>query len=155
MRKDTLLWTDVLGKDTNIKPAALITSDHLAWLLFRVYIIEVFGVRQTQSIVLPWCKNLRHRYCLISRYCYEIQGSSHYIYIYIYIYITGLDIYIYIYIYIYIKSASENSGCGLFANRIYEEYHINLWECSMNGYCYISFSFQVYITKLTNQTYAV
>ena len=53
--------------------------------------------------------------------------------------------YIYIYIYIYIQSASEDSGCGLFAYRIYEEFHINLWECSMYGYCYIFFSIQVYI----------
>ena len=30
------------------------------------------------------------------------------------------------YIYIYIQSASENSGCGLFTLRIYEEFHINL-----------------------------
>ena len=33
---------------------------------------------------------------------------------------------LYIYIYIYIQSASENTGCGLFIYRIYEEYHINL-----------------------------
>ena len=36
-------------------------------------------------------------------------------------------IYIYIYIYICkIQSVSEDSGCGLFICRIYEEYHINL-----------------------------
>ena len=33
-----------------------------------------------------------------------------------------------------IESASEDSGCGLFANRIYKEFRINLWECSMYGY---------------------
>ena len=26
----------------------------------------------------------------------------------------------------------------------YEEYHINLCECSMYGYCYIIYSLQVY-----------
>ena len=79
------------------------------------------------------------------------------VYIYIYIYIDDLR-YIYIYIYIYIRdiqSTSEDSGCGLFVYRIYEEYHINLSECSMHGYCYISFSFQVYITKLTYREYIV
>ena len=30
----------------------------------------------------------------------------------------------------------------------YKEFHINLWECSMNGYYYIYFPMQVYITKL-------
>ena len=45
---------------------------------------------------------------------------------------------IYIYIYISnIQSVSEDSGCGLFVYIIYEEYQINLCECSMNGYCYI------------------
>ena len=45
------------------------------------------------------------------------------------------------YIYISnIESASEDSGCGLFAYRIYEEYHINLCECSLYGYCYITFA---------------
>ena len=44
--------------------------------------------------------------------------------------------YIYIYTYVYnIQSASEDSGCGLFFYRIYEEYHINLCECWMYGYC--------------------
>ena len=61
----------------------------------------------------------------------------------------------YIYIYIYIQSAFEDSGCGLFAYRIYGVYHINLYECSMYGFCYISFSFLVYITKLTYRVYAV
>ena len=64
--------------------------------------------------------------------------------------VRGLTEYIY-----NIQSASEDSGCGLFAYRIYEEYQINLCECSMYGYCYISFSFQVYITKLTNRAYIV
>ena len=54
----------------------------------------------------------------------------------------------YIYIYIYIQSASKESGCGLFVHRMYEEFHINLWECSMYGCCYIFFSIQVYLTKL-------
>ena len=36
-----------------------------------------------------------------------------------------------------IQSASENNGCGLFVYRIYEEFHINLCECSTYGYCYI------------------
>ena len=47
--------------------------------------------------------------------------------------------YIYIYIYIYIsnvQSASEGSGCGFFLYRIYEEYHKNLCDSSMYGYCY-------------------
>ena len=57
--------------------------------------------------------------------------------------------------YIYIQSASEDSGYGLFTYRIYEEYHINLCECLMYGYCYKSFSFQVYITKLTSRAYTV
>ena len=36
-----------------------------------------------------------------------------------------------------ISSASEDNGCRLFVYRIYEVFHINLWECSMYGYCYI------------------
>ena len=39
-----------------------------------------------------------------------------------------------------IHSASEDSGCGLLLYRIYEEYHINLSECSMYGCCYITYS---------------
>ena len=54
-----------------------------------------------------------------------------------------------VYIYIYNQSASEDSGCGLLAYGIYEEYHINLWEYSIYTYWYISFSIPVYITKLT------
>ena len=72
--------------------------------------------------------------------------------------IENIPIYIYIYIYIYIstiQSASEDSGCGLFVYRIYDEYRINIWECSMYGYCYISFSFQVYIIKRTHRAYVV
>ena len=45
------------------------------------------------------------------------------------IYYIQSNIYIYIYIYIYISnilSASEDNGCGLFACRIYEGFHINL-----------------------------
>ena len=56
-------------------------------------------------------------------------------------------------IYIYdIQSASEDNGYGLFAYRIYEEFHISLLECSMYGNCYI-FSIKVYITKLTYRAY--
>ena len=43
-------------------------------------------------------------------------------------------------IYIYISnilSVSEDYGCGLFMYGIYDGFHINLWECSMYGYCYI------------------
>ena len=47
-----------------------------------------------------------------------------------------------------IQSASEDNGCGLFAYRINEEFHINLWECLMYANCYI-FSIQVDITNLT------
>ena len=53
-----------------------------------------------------------------------------------------------------IQSTSEDNGCGLFAYRIYEEFYISLWECSMYGYRYI-FSIQVYITKLTYRAYTV
>ena len=38
-----------------------------------------------------------------------------------------------------IQAASKDSGCGLFMYRIYEGYPINLWECSLYGYCYIFF----------------
>ena len=58
-------------------------------------------------------------------------------------------------IYIYIQSASEDSGWGLFAYTIYEEYQINLCDCSMYGHRYISFSFQLYIIKLTYRAYKV
>ena len=34
-------------------------------------------------------------------------------------------------------SAFEGTGCGLFAYKIYEEFHINQWECLMYGYYYI------------------
>ena len=57
-----------------------------------------------------------------------------------------IHIYIYIYIYIYtpvISTQRPKTMCGLFTNRIYEEFHIILWECSMYGYCYI-FLIQVY-----------
>ena len=54
-----------------------------------------------------------------------------------------------------IQSASEDSGCGLLAYRIYEEYHINLCECSLYVYCYIFFSIKVYIRKLTYRGYTV
>ena len=66
-------------------------------------------------------------------------------------------IHIYIYIYIYIsniQSAFEDDGNGLFVHIIYEEFHINLWEGSMYGHCYI-FSIQVYITKLTYRAYTI
>ena len=33
-----------------------------------------------------------------------------------------------------------NSGCELFLYRIYEEYYINLSQCSMYCYCYITYS---------------
>ena len=58
------------------------------------------------------------------------------------------------YIYIYIQSASEDNRCGLFTYRIYEELHINLWECSIYGYCYI-FPIKVYIIKLTYRAYTM
>ena len=60
------------------------------------------------------------------------------------------SIYIYIYIYILVISSQrpKTMGVGLIAYRIYEEFHINLWECSMHGNCYI-FPIQVYIIKLT------
>ena len=54
-----------------------------------------------------------------------------------------------------IQSISEDSGCELFVYRIYEEFHINLCVCSMYGYCYISFSFQIYVTELTYRAYTV
>ena len=38
-----------------------------------------------------------------------------------------------------ILSVSEDSGCWLFVYRIYEEFYVNLCECSIYGYCYISF----------------
>ena len=53
----------------------------------------------------------------------------------------SIFLHIYIYIYIYFQSASEDNGCGLFVYRIYEAFHINLWEWSMYGYCYIFFFF--------------
>ena len=69
-----------------------------------------------------------------------------YIYIYVCMYVYEKGIYICEHIkyidYIYIsntQSASEDSGCGLFTYRIYEEFHINLWEFLMYGYCYIFF----------------
>ena len=49
---------------------------------------------------------------------------------------------------------SEDSGCGLFVHRIHEEFHINLQECSMYGYCYV-FPIQVYITQLTYRAYTM
>ena len=61
-----------------------------------------------------------------------------------------LLIYIYIYIYIYISSRpSKNIRCVLFMYRIYEEFHINQWECSMYSLCYI-FLFQVFKIRLTS-----
>ena len=103
-----------------------------------------------------------HKYIHIHVYLYI------YIYIYTYMYIyTHIYRYIYIciydriggknYIYVYIsniQSVSKDSWCGLFVYRIYEELHINRWECSMYGnYCI--FSIQVYITKLTYRVYTV
>ena len=40
------------------------------------------------------------------------------------------------------QSASEDRGCGLFLYIIYKDYHINLCECSMYGYCYIPYSLE-------------
>ena len=43
-----------------------------------------------------------------------------------------------IYIYIYIKISSQSPktvSVDYSLHRIYEENHINLWECSMYGYC--------------------
>ena len=40
---------------------------------------------------------------------------------------------------IVISIQRPKSGCGLLIYRIYEEYHINLCECSMYGYCYITY----------------
>ena len=63
--------------------------------------------------------------------------------------------YMYIYKYISnIQSTSKDSGSGLFVYRIYEEFHINLWECSMYGCCYI-FLIQVEIIKLTYRVYTM
>ena len=47
------------------------------------------------------------------------MSESNFIWSCIYIYISN------------IQSASKDSGCGLFTYRIYKEFHINLWECSM------------------------
>ena len=39
---------------------------------------------------------------------------------------------VYIYIYISnIQSASEDYGCGLFVYRVYERFHINIWETNI------------------------
>ena len=50
-----------------------------------------------------------------------------------------LDIKINIYIYIYISvifSRRPKTMCISFVCRIYEGFHINLWECLMYSYCY-------------------
>ena len=58
--------------------------------------------------------------------------------------------YVCMYVYISnIQSAYKERKFVLFVYRIYKEFHINLWECSMNGYCYMFFSIKVYILKLT------
>ena len=46
-----------------------------------------------------------------------------------------------------VQSVPEYNGCGLFVYRIYEEFHINLWVCSMFRFCYL-FLIQVYIKLL-------
>ena len=76
-----------------------------------------------------------------------------YIVLYIYLYI-----YIYIYIYIciciwVISSQRSKTVCGLFAYRIYEEFHIHLWKCSMYGY-YI-FPIEVYIINVIYSVYTI
>ena len=68
--------------------------------------------------------------------------TQKYVYTYMYMHTricTHTDIYIYIYYISNIQPASEDSGCGLFAYRLYEEFHVNLWECSIYANCYIFF----------------
>ena len=52
---------------------------------------------------------------------------------------TNNNLYIYIYIYISVIPSQCPKTVGVDYLRIYEEYHINLCECSMYGYCYLSF----------------
>ena len=39
-----------------------------------------------------------------------------------------------------IHKVSKEFGCEIFVYRIYESFHINLWECSMYGYYYVFLS---------------
>ena len=52
------------------------------------------------------------------------------------------------------QSASGDRVSELFAYIIYEGFHINLWECSMQGYCCV-FSIQVYIIKFAYRVYTM
>ena len=55
-----------------------------------------------------------------------------------------------------IQSGTEDNGCGLFEYRIFVEFHINLWECSMYNNCYAflySFSglyYKIHIQSIYN-----
>ena len=48
----------------------------------------------------------------------------------------------------YIQLTSEDNGCGLSAYTLNEGFQMNLWECSMNGYCY-----RFFYPKLTYRAY--
>ena len=121
----------------------------------------IFNAKDSSCHIYNWAWRGKLAWGAIGIFICTFNGIEEIALLYIYIYIyththTLIDIYIYIYIYISnIQSASKDSGCGLFMFRIYEEYHINLCECLMYGYCYISLSFQVYITKLTYRAYIV
>ena len=67
--------------------------------------------------------------------------------LYIYIY-THTHTHTHTYIYIYmsnIQSPSKDNGWGLFAFKIYEEFHINLCECLMYGLLLYTLSLVLYI----------
>ena len=78
---------------------------------------------------------------------HQAVNKMKYSYIYIYIYI-----YIHTHIYIYISSkCQEDYWYGIFVYRIYERFHIILWECLMYGYYHICLSGCLWETSLTER----
>ena len=163
----TFFWCKVLIVSVSALMSLMFWNWNVFWLFSFLFfffwhccIAQEKRILTDMSGIVSWGVDEELRIILLADECKNKSYTHTYIYIYIYIYIykwykEKWQIYIYIYIYISnILSASKDNGCGLFMHRIYEEFHINLWECSMYGYCYI-FPIQVYIINLTYRLYSM
>ena len=119
------------------KKMSVLLSKFTVLCIFSYFIVSFFKLKSTlfyntfvlYSVLLYICLLLVLK---IHNFPYKHTHTHTHIYIYIYY------IYIYIYIYIIYKTSSQcprTVGVDYSLHRIYEGNHINLWECSMNGYC--------------------
>ena len=125
-------------------------------LSLSIYIYIYIGVHVLVRVCLwMWQKwhikmrcfdsNLNQHSCLSTpKRCYTTEQClwiTIYIYFYIYIYIlhgrimVGVCVCVCVCV-LEIFSQHPKTVFGLFLNRIYEEYHINLCKCSVYDYCY-------------------